>query len=112
MAKAAAPLRLLAQGSLRELFESLSMGAQFRFTAIAAVTVTLLTLQVLVTFWDTWSARSEALAFADRKLTSMAERLEATSGGALDDLQDHPVFLEAALTLPVKPGLNSTGRSR
>ena len=84
---------------VREIFESLPLSTQFRITAIAAVTVTLLAVQLVTALWDTWSARAEAVSFARRATTSMAQRLEDTGGGALDDLRDHPEFLAAALQL-------------
>ena len=84
---------------VREIFESLPLSTQFRMTAIAAVTVTLLAVQLVTALWDTWSARAEAVSFARRATTSMAQRLEDTGGGALDDLRDHPEFLAAALQL-------------
>jgi len=83
----------------RDVFESLSLTAQFRVTAIAAVTVTLLAVQVLTALWDTWSARDEALTFARKTTASMASRLEDAGGGALDNLEGHPEFLAATLRL-------------
>src|SRR4051794_20410306 len=83
----------------REIFESLTLATQFRLTAIVAVTVTLLAVQVVIALWDTWSAHQEVMASARRATSAMAQRLEATSGGALDDLREHPEFLAAALQL-------------
>jgi len=85
--------------SLHEIFESLSLTSQFRVTAIAAVTVTLLIVQILTSLWDVHTARTDALDQAQRATNSMARRLEATHGGALDDLDAHPEFLAATLRL-------------
>jgi hypothetical protein len=84
---------------LREAFESLSLASQFRLTAIAAVTVTLLAIQVVTALWDTRSARDEAVDHARNRTTSMAARLKGTGGGALDDLAGHPEFLAATFSL-------------
>jgi two-component system, sensor histidine kinase and response regulator len=84
---------------LREIFETLSLTSRFRVTAIAAVTVTLLAVQLLSALWDTRLARSDAIEFAERTTESMARRLEATHGGALDDLDAHREFLAATLRL-------------
>src|SRR5512144_1801257 len=64
--------------SLHEVFESLSLTSQFRVTAIAAVTVTLLLVQLLTALWDASNARSDALELAQRTTDTMARRLEAT----------------------------------
>ena len=85
--------------SARELFETLSLGTQFRLTAIAAVTVTLLAVLVVSSFWDTRVARQDALAQAQARADSIAQRLQARGGGALDDLSDQPQVLAAAFTL-------------
>jgi two-component system sensor histidine kinase/response regulator len=85
--------------SLREVFESLPLAAQFRVTAIAAVTVTLLAVQVVVALWDTRFAREEAIELASSRTASMAARLEATGGGALDNLEGHPELLAATFRL-------------
>ena len=85
--------------SLHEAFESLSLTAQFRVTAIAAVTVTLLLVQLITALWDASTARSDAVALAQRTTNSMARRLEATHGGALDDLDAHREFMAATLRL-------------
>ena len=87
------------RGSLREVFESLPLAAQFRVTAIAAVTVTLLAVQVVIALWDTRFAREEALDLAISRTASMAARLEATGGGALDNLEGHPELLAATFRL-------------
>ena len=93
--------RLLAasRGSLREAFESLPMSAQFRLTAFAVVTATVLAVQFIGALWDTWSARSEAIDLARAKTTSMAVRLQAAGGGALDRLDARPQFLAATFSL-------------
>jgi signal transduction histidine kinase len=85
--------------SLREVFESLPLAAQFRVTAIAAVTVTLLAVQVVIALWDTRFAREEAIDLASSRTASMAARLEATGGGALDNLEGHPELLAATFRL-------------
>ena len=85
--------------SLREVFESLPLAAQFRVTAIAAVTVTLLAVQVVVALWDTRFARQEAIELATSRTAAMAARLEATGGGALDNLEGHPELLAATFRL-------------
>jgi signal transduction histidine kinase/CheY-like chemotaxis protein len=85
--------------SMREAFESLSLAAQFRVTAIAAVTVTMAVVLLIGAFWDTRVARDAALELARTKTSSMAERLEAAGGGSLDDLEGHPEILAATLVL-------------
>ena len=85
--------------SLREVFESLPLAAQFRVTAIAAVTVTLLAVQVVIALWDTRFAREEAIDLASSRTASMAARLGATGGGALDNLEGHPELLAATFRL-------------
>ena len=85
--------------SLREVFESLPLAAQFRVTAIAAVTVTLLAVQVVIALWDTRFAREEAIDLASSRTASMAARLEAAGGGALDNLEGHPELLAATFRL-------------
>jgi signal transduction histidine kinase/CheY-like chemotaxis protein len=93
--------RLLAasRGSLREAFEALPLAAQFRLTAVAAVTVTMVIVLVLGALWDTRIARGEALELARTKTESMAERLGAAGGGALDNLEGHPEILAATFQL-------------
>jgi signal transduction histidine kinase/CheY-like chemotaxis protein/HPt (histidine-containing phosphotransfer) domain-containing protein len=85
--------------SLREAFESLSLAAQFRLTAVAAVTVTMVIVLFIGALWDTRIARDAALALAHTKTESMAARLSATGGGALDNLEGHPEILTAVLQL-------------
>ena len=85
--------------SLREAFESLSLAAQFRLTAVAAVTVTMVLVLLIGAFWDTRIARDEALDLARTKTASMAERLGAAGGGALDNLEGHPEVLAATFRL-------------
>jgi signal transduction histidine kinase/DNA-binding response OmpR family regulator/HPt (histidine-containing phosphotransfer) domain-containing protein len=85
--------------SARELFESLTLGTQFRLAAIAAVTVTLLAVLAVSSLWDTRVAREEALAQAQGRADAIAQRLQARGGGALDDLSDQPQILAAALAL-------------
>ncbi len=85
--------------SLREAFEWLSLTMQFRLTAIAAVTVTLLAALLVGAIWDTRTARQEALELARTKTSSMAARLEAAGGGALDNLEGHPEILAATFSL-------------
>ena len=87
------------RASLRETFESLSLSAQFRLTAIAAVTVTMAIVLVIGAFWDTRVARDAALELARTKTESMAERFEAAGGGALDNLEGHPEILAATFQL-------------
>ena len=91
--------RKTARRSVREVFESLPLAAQFRVTAIAAVTVTLLAVQVVIALWDTRFAREEAIDLASSRTASMAARLEATGGGALDNLEGHPELLAATFRL-------------
>jgi two-component system sensor histidine kinase/response regulator len=85
--------------SARELFESLSLGVQFRLTAIAAVTVTLLAVLAVSSVWDVRVARESALAAAQARADAMAGRLQARGGGALDDLGDQPQILAGAFSL-------------
>ncbi|MCM2313432.1 MAG: hypothetical protein NDI84_18740, partial [Steroidobacteraceae bacterium] len=91
--------RKAARSSLREAFESLSLAAQFRLTAIAAVTVTMVIVLVIGALWDTRIARDAALQLAHTKTGSMAARLGAAGGGALDNLEGHPEILTAVFQL-------------
>jgi signal transduction histidine kinase/CheY-like chemotaxis protein/HPt (histidine-containing phosphotransfer) domain-containing protein len=93
--------RLLAapRNSLREAFEALPLAAQFRLTAVAAVTVTMVIVLVLGAIWDTRIARDAALDLARTKTESMAARLGAAGGGALDNLEGHPEILAATFQL-------------
>jgi signal transduction histidine kinase/CheY-like chemotaxis protein/HPt (histidine-containing phosphotransfer) domain-containing protein len=93
-----APLKVIRR-SLRETFESLSLAAQFRLTAITAVTVTMAFVLVIGAFWDTRVARDAALELARTKTESMAKRFEAAGGGALDNLEGHPEILAASFQL-------------
>jgi signal transduction histidine kinase/CheY-like chemotaxis protein/HPt (histidine-containing phosphotransfer) domain-containing protein len=85
--------------SLREVFESLPLAAQFRVAVMAAVTVTLLAVQFVFALWDTRFAREQAIELASSRTASMAARLEATGGGALDNLEGHPELLAATFRL-------------
>jgi signal transduction histidine kinase/CheY-like chemotaxis protein/HPt (histidine-containing phosphotransfer) domain-containing protein len=85
--------------SLRERFEVLSLAEQFRVTAMLAVTLTLLAVLAIGAVWDTRLARDAALELARTKTASMAERLEANGGGALDPLDGHPEIMAATFTL-------------
>ena len=87
------------RSSLREAFESLSLAQQFRLTVIAAVTVTLLAVLAIGAVWDTRLAREEAIELARTKTESMATRLGAAGGGALDDLEGYPAILASTFTL-------------
>jgi len=87
------------RGTLREAFEALPLAAQFRLTAVAAVTVTMVIVLILGALWDTRIARDEALELAHTKTESMAERLSAAGGGALDNLEGHPEILAATFQL-------------
>jgi len=87
------------RNSLREAFEALPLAAQFRLTAVAAVTVTMVIVLILGALWDTRIARDAALELARTKTTSMAERLGAAGGGALDNLEGHPELLGATFRL-------------
>jgi len=89
----------LSRSSLREAFESLPLAAQFRLTAVAAVTVTMVIVLIIGALWDTRIARDEALELARTKTESMAERLGAAGGGALDNLEGHPEILAATFQL-------------
>jgi len=85
--------------SPREVFESLPVTAKFRVTAIAAITATLLVVQLLGAVWDTRLARDDALELARNRTASMAARLEAAGGGALDDLTGHRELLASTFRL-------------
>jgi signal transduction histidine kinase len=85
--------------SLRETLDELSLPDRFRVVALAAIGATMLCFQLVGALWDTLAARSEALELAASRTASMAERLEAAGGGALDDLQGHPEFLAASYRL-------------
>jgi signal transduction histidine kinase/CheY-like chemotaxis protein/HPt (histidine-containing phosphotransfer) domain-containing protein len=91
---AAPPPGRFGLGAIREACESVSLTDQFRIAAIAAVTVTLLVVQLVSALWDTRVARDEALQLAHTKVDSMAERLQGAGGGALDNLEGHvPIML-------------------
>jgi len=87
------------RNSLREAFEALPLAAQFRLTSVAAVTVTMVIVLILGALWDTRIARDEALELARTKTGSMAARLGAAGGGALDNLEGHPAILAATFQL-------------
>jgi len=88
------PRRRFGLGAIREACESASLTDQFRIAAIAAVTVTLLVVQLVSALWDTRVARDEALELAHTKVDSMAVRLQGAGGGALDNLEGHvPIML-------------------
>ena len=84
-----------------EIFESVSLAAQFRIAAIAAVTVTLMAVQLVVALWDSRVARQDALQLANDMATAIGARV-AKSGpaDALDGLAGHRVFIAADLHLP------------
>ena len=87
--------------AFREIFESFSLASQFRVAAIAAVTVTLIAVQLVVALWDLRVARQDALELANDMATAIATRV-ARSGpaSALDGLAGHRVFIAADLHLP------------
>jgi len=86
--------------TFREFFESLSLTNQFRVTAVAAVTVTLIGVQLLVTVWDTWTSRSDGLHLAAELAGSISAQVrESGTFDSLDSLERHPVFLAADLHL-------------
>ena len=87
--------------AFREIFESVSLASQFRIAAIAAVTVTLIAVQLVVALWDSHVARQDALELANDMATAIAARV-ARSGpaNALDGLAGHRVFIAADLHLP------------
>ena len=87
--------------AFREIFESVSLASQFRIAAVAAVTVTLIAVQLVVALWDSRVARQDALELADEVSTAIAARV-ARSGpaNALDGLAGHRVFIAADLHLP------------
>jgi signal transduction histidine kinase/CheY-like chemotaxis protein len=85
----------------RELFETLSLANQFRVAAVAAVTVTLIAVQVVVAMWDTWSERQAVLAAAAEVAASISARVEKSgTSGALDGLAANRIFVAADLRLP------------
>ena len=85
----------------RELFETLSLADQFRVAAVAAVTVTLIAVQVVVAMWDTWSERQAVLATASEVASSISARVEKSgTNGALDGLAANRIFVAADLRLP------------
>ena len=87
--------------AFREIFESVSLASQFRIAAVAAVTVTLIAVQLVVALWDSRVARQDALELANDMATAIAARV-AKSGpaDALDGLAGHRVFIAADLHLP------------
>ncbi len=85
----------------REVFESLSLANQFRVTAIAAVTVTLIAVQVVVAMWDAWAERRAILGAANDVAASISARVERSgASGALDGLAANSIFVAADLRLP------------
>jgi len=97
---AAPPARKTTRRNLREVVESLSLAAQFRLTAIATVTMALLAAQIVIALFDASLARNEAKDLARSTTASIVARLTDTGGaGVLDDLDDRPEFLAAALRL-------------
>ncbi len=96
---AAPPSRKPTRGSLREAFESLPLTTQFRLMAVAAVTATVLAGQAIGAVWDARTARTDVIDLARAKTASMAARLEAAGGGALDTLEARPQFLAATFSL-------------
>ncbi len=86
--------------AFREIYESLSLANQFRVAAVAAVTVALLAVQVVVASWDTWSERREVLASARDIASSLADRVEQSgTTGIFDSLATHHGVLAADLRL-------------
>jgi signal transduction histidine kinase/DNA-binding response OmpR family regulator len=86
--------------SFRELFELLSLTDQFRVTAVAAVTVTLIGVQLMVTAWDAWATRRADLHLAAELAHSISgEVRKYGTFRALEPLQAHPVFVAADLHL-------------
>jgi signal transduction histidine kinase/CheY-like chemotaxis protein len=86
--------------AFREVFESLSLANQFRVAAVAAVTVALLAVQLVVAAWDTWSVRRDTLASAREVAASIATRVEKSgTTGALDSLETHRGILAADLRM-------------
>jgi len=63
------------------------------------VTVTMVIVLLIGAFWDTRIARAEAIELAHTKTQSMAARLGAAGGGALDNLEGHPEILTATFQL-------------
>jgi signal transduction histidine kinase len=90
-----------ARRTFRELFESLSLATQFRITAVAAVTVALMAVQVVVGVSDAWLEHRNMMDLAGRMAASISARLEKTGiRGALDGLAEQPQFIAADLRLP------------
>ena len=86
--------------AFREVFEGLSLANQFRVAAVAAVTVALLAVQLVVAAWDTWSVRRETLSSAREVAESIATRVEKSgTTGALDSLATHRGILAADLRM-------------
>ena len=93
--------RLGTRRAIRETFDSLSLGAQFQVTAIAAVTATLIAVQMVVAIWDMHVARHDTRETANAMASAIAARV-AKSGPAssLDGLAGSRVFIAADLHLP------------
>jgi len=86
--------------SFREFFESLTLTNQFRVTAVAAVTVTLIGVQLLVIAWDGWATRRDGLRLASETARSISQHVEKSGTfGALEPLASRAVFLGADLHL-------------
>jgi two-component system, sensor histidine kinase and response regulator len=103
----------LSRYSLHEFFESLSLTDQFRVTAVAAITVTLIGVQLFVTVWDAWAARREGLHLAaDVARTISADVAKFGVMDALDKLENQRVFLAADLHLENGEVLESYDRNR
>ncbi|NJD31122.1 MAG: response regulator [Gammaproteobacteria bacterium] len=93
--------RARAPRSFREFFETLSLATQFRITAIAAVTVALIAVQVVVGLADAWLAHRNLVRAAERVPASVAARIgESGIHGSLNGIAEHPEFIAAELRSP------------
>jgi signal transduction histidine kinase/CheY-like chemotaxis protein/HPt (histidine-containing phosphotransfer) domain-containing protein len=93
--------RLGTRRAIREIFDSLPLGSQFQVTAISAVAVTLIAVQIVVAIWDSRVTRHDSLEAAEAMASAIAARV-AKSGPAhsLDGLAGSRVFIAADLHLP------------
>ena len=90
-----------ARRTLRELLDSLSLGAQFRLVVMLSVVVALLAAQFVTVLWAAWYARHDASRFARTLPASIAAAFEGRGGAdLLGRAARHPGLLSVTVTLP------------
>ena len=86
--------------TFREYFESLSLTSQFRVTAVAAVTVTLIGVQLVFSVWDAISLRRDDLRLAAELAGSISTQVtKYGTFDALGPLEGQPIIMAADLHL-------------